>query len=354
MSDTPKIPIKNIYYMLCYAWNTLSQSDNVDVGSEKFDNIYNLLTRVLINGVRHLLKRGFHREYSGRCEELSLIRGKIDVSSSIKQQTINRQKLICEYDEFTADAQFNRIIKFTIIALMKYPLLDINLKRDLSRLLLYFAQIGETEPTRQRLYSLRYNRNNQHYKLMMNVCELLYNGLISNESGKEIEFSDFIRDRQMAVLYEKFVLNFYKKHLPLSDFNVDAPQIKWDYDEDFDNVGIEYLPDMRTDIVLENKPQNVQLIIDTKYYSSALCKRNYGDTKKLISNNLYQICTYVNNSSYKGEISGMLLYPTTEENLNLQYRIGGKIIMVKTLNLGADWTDIYNRLIEIASVTKLS
>lgn len=93
---------------------------------------------------------------------------------------------------------------------------------------------------------------------------------------------------------------------------------------------------MRTDIVLENILQNRQLIIDTKYYSKAFGKRNYGNSEKLISGNLYQICTYVNNSDYRGEVSGMLLYPTTQENLDFHYRIGGKNIMVKTLDLAAD------------------
>ena len=37
-----KIPIRNIYYMLCYAYDILKQGDNVNLSNEDFDNIYDL------------------------------------------------------------------------------------------------------------------------------------------------------------------------------------------------------------------------------------------------------------------------------------------------------------------------
>ncbi len=48
---------------------------------------------------------------------------------------------------------------------------------------------------------------------------------------------------------------------------------------------------MKVDIEL--KGEDKKLIIDTKYYVNALSKSNFGETKTLISNNLYQIFTYV-------------------------------------------------------------
>lgn len=103
----------------------------------------------------------------------------------------------------------------------------------------------------------------------------------------------------------------------------------------------------RTDLVVENIAEQEQLIIDTKYYPQALRAGNYGAREKLISGNLYQIYTYASNSDYPGEVSAMLLYPTVERELNLQYRISNHLIQVKTLNLGAAWTEIYQRLIEL-------
>lgn len=50
-----------------------------------------------------------------------------------------------------------------------------------------------------------------------------------------------------------------------------------------------------------------------------------------MSHNLYQIYTYMGNSSYPGKIMGMLLYPMTTEELNLEFPVGGRSILVNDL-----------------------
>lgn len=352
MNESSKIPIRNIYYLLCYAWNTLKRDDTTLTGMEEFDNIFNLLAKLMINGVKNIIKRGFHREYLDYSEELTLVRGKIDLGNSLKQQSLMKKHLICSYDEFTDNVPFNQILKTTISILVRYPYLDSILKKELIDLRYHFSGIDEIKITSHSFPFLKYNRNNMHYKMLMNICELIYEGLIANEEGKDLKFADFIRDEQMAALYEKFVLNFFKKHLPSHKYRTHSPKIEWGIDSQFDNIGIEYLPQMRTDIVIESDGDKTQTIIDTKYYASALENRNFTETRKLISGNLYQICTYVNNSNYVGTVSGMLLYPTTEQELNLEYKINGKIIKVKTLNLSSNWEGISERLLEIAGVQK--
>lgn len=95
MADEPKIPIKNIYHMLCYAWNVLDQSDSILVGSDKFDNIYNLFARIYINGTSSLIKRGLNRYYIEENEALSSLKGKINIGDSLRKQTIQQGRMIC-------------------------------------------------------------------------------------------------------------------------------------------------------------------------------------------------------------------------------------------------------------------
>lgn len=350
MSQKPQIPIKNIYYMLCYAWNVLPRSDNKLTGLEKFDNIYNLLARLIINDVTRLIKRGFHREYIDHEEELATLKGKIEVGKSINQKAMIRKRLVCNFDEFSDNVAFNQILKTTMNSLMKSPYLDKQLNKELININYYFAGIEVIKLSSQAFASLKYSRNNMHYRMLMHICELLYRGLISNEEDNNIQFADFIRDEQMATLYEKFVLNFYKKHLPSNKYRTHSPKIQWGLDEQYEHIGLEFLPQMRTDIVVENQIDKKQLIIDTKYYASALKKGNYGEVKKLSSGNLYQIYTYVNNSTYPGNVSGMLLYPTTVQELDLEFKINGNIIMIKTLNLSSDWEQIAQRLLSIVNI----
>ena len=57
MSPVVNIPIQNIYYLLCYAWDKLAEKDVVAVEAIDTTTLADLFARVLINGTNHLLKR---------------------------------------------------------------------------------------------------------------------------------------------------------------------------------------------------------------------------------------------------------------------------------------------------------
>lgn len=343
MSDSPKIPIRNIYWMLCYAWNTLSPSKETVVGSDTFSNIYDLLSRVLVTGIHQLLKRGFAKSYCSQSDDLSHLRGKILLNLSIKQQTMLKRRMICSYDDFTPDISFNQILKYTLSRLARCTDLSEENRRELKKVRPYFSTFSELPPSRKNLSRIRYNQNNKHYRQLISICSLIYNAQIANEQGGKFSFSDFIRDKQMAKLYEKFVLQFYRKHLSADVFHVFSPKITWAISGHESQNDLDYLPDMRTDIVLDNRKDGSRLIIDTKFYPDALTIRNYSDTKKLISANLYQMYAYLGNDDRKGAM-GILLYPTVDQELNLNYHISEHPLIIRTLNLNQEWADIEKRL----------
>ncbi|MBS5823681.1 MAG: 5-methylcytosine-specific restriction endonuclease system specificity protein McrC [Clostridium argentinense] len=343
---TKKIPIRNIYYMLSYAYDVLKEGDNVNLSDEEFDNIYNLFAKILINGLNLLIKRGFNKEYVCVSDELPVLRGKVSINDTLKRQSFIHGKISCEYDELSSNVLFNQIIKTTIITLINYKKLDKQIKNQLIHVNRYFQEVDAVRLQKSHFSRISYHRNNRFYKLILDICELIFDEVIVTSQKGETIFKDFIRDNRMAALYEKFILNFYKKEL--TSVLVYSPIFQWQKDDDFEHVGESFLPVMRTDIVLQNKER--QLIIDAKYYTNALQIRNVGDTKKLISGNLYQIYTYINNSTFTGEKAGMLIYPVVDTELDFVYSIQGQKIYVKTLNLNTKWEDIYRRLKEIAEV----
>jgi 5-methylcytosine-specific restriction enzyme subunit McrC len=332
--------------MLSYAYDVLKEGDNVNLSDEEFDNIYNLFAKILINGLNLLIKRGFNKEYVCVSDELPVLRGKVSINDTLKRQSFIHGKISCEYDELSSNVLFNQIIKTTIITLINYKKLDKQIKNQLIHVNRYFQEVDAVRLQKSHFSRISYHRNNRFYKLILDICELIFDEVIVTSQKGETIFKDFIRDNRMAALYEKFILNFYKKEL--TSVLVYSPIFQWQKDDDFEHVGESFLPVMRTDIVLQNKER--QLIIDAKYYTNALQIRNVGDTKKLISGNLYQIYTYINNSTFTGEKAGMLIYPVVDTEIDFAYSIQGQKIYVKTLNLNTKWEDIYRRLKEIAEV----
>jgi len=329
--------------MLSYAWeNTLKQDGESSLNSETFKNIYNLLTSILVQAVKRLIKSGFAREYIDYSEEMPVVRGKINLDNSIKEQTLTRKQLICDYDDFSENILLNRIIKSTMVKLLSCSELDKNYKGQCKVLLRNFAGVEEINIGSINWGRMTFTRNNQNYRLIINVCQLINTGLITTEEKGSYKFATFIKDRAMAKLYEKFVLKFYKKEL--TGYKVYSSVIDWQLDElPEDNL----LPIMRTDIELERL--NHKVIIDTKYYPNALTKSNLGETKTLISANLYQIFAYVKNSKFNGQVSGMLLYPTVDYELDQRYKMGGNQIYVNTVNLSLPFYEIKSRLLQIVN-----
>lgn len=65
--------------MLSYAFQTLKQETYDDVAVESFDEMYNLLAAILAKGIGMQLKQGLYREYISHQEELTVMRGKINM-----------------------------------------------------------------------------------------------------------------------------------------------------------------------------------------------------------------------------------------------------------------------------------
>ena len=351
-SSKDEIPIQNIYYMLSYAYNNLKINQDILRESETFENIHDLFARILIEAINSLIRRGFYKEYIVKNEDTSSLKGKINISESIKRRTTIYKKLNCQYDEFSSDVLFNQIIKTTMNNLIRINALDRKLKKDLKKLRPFFNNVDSIDLNKQVFKSLMWHKNNKYYSLPITICELIFLMELpdDNNIGK-IHFKDFIKqhERELANLFENFVFNFYKKEF--KQLKIYKPFINWDLDDTFqEEKGVEYLPNMRTDIVLEYGDK--QLIIDTKFYKKILS--SFHEKARLHSPNLYQIYSYVNNSDFDGEIMGMLLYAALEDEksrkIDYKYKIHDKIIQIKTLDLNQDWKKIDNDLRKIANV----
>lgn len=97
------IPLRNIYYMLAYAFRALNEQEYRDVAGEDFENAAEMLSALLMRGINYQLKRGLFHSYIKREEPLSAPRGKIDITESVKRMTTRKFQLVCAYEEYSAD-----------------------------------------------------------------------------------------------------------------------------------------------------------------------------------------------------------------------------------------------------------
>lgn len=342
------IRIQNIYYMLAYAFQVLHEQGYKDVATEDFENTAELLSAILCHGVSVQIKRGLGKQYITKEEALSSPRGKIEVSESIKTQAVRRKQLICAYDDFSIDAYKNQIIKTTMEALLRSRISK-ERKKELRKLLIYFDGVSMLD-IHGISWNIQYDRNNQTYRMIIAVCQLVLQGLLQTTADGSTRMMDYADDQTMAHLYEKFILGYFQREHP--EIKAYSPQIAWQVTDGYRTL----LPTMQSDIVLYNKSANKTLIIDAKYYSHNMQMKAPYMTQTLHSGNLYQIFTYVKNWKVTpGEtVSGMLLYARTDDIIqpDNDYQMSGNQISVKTLDLNCDFPVIAAQLDAIADRVK--
>ena len=60
-----------------------------------------------------------YREYVNKSDNLTMLRGKLDIQGTIKNKLQHRQKLYCDFDELSENNLMNHVIKTTITLLIK-------------------------------------------------------------------------------------------------------------------------------------------------------------------------------------------------------------------------------------------
>jgi McrBC 5-methylcytosine restriction system component len=344
-----QIPVENIYYLLCYAWDKLDEDKLVSVKTEGCTQILDLLSRVLASGCSHLFKRGFDRSYICFEEETRRLRGRILFAPTLQRNLLQRGEALCEMDDLSHDVLHNRILKSTLTRLLRCGALESAAHDRVARVCRRFPPVREIELSAEVFRRARLHRSSAFYDFLLRICEFIYENLLPGERPGTSRMRDFLRDEvKMRGVFENFVRNFYKRHLVSPDKCCGGEVIKWQFTP-LSKTQVEWLPIMRTDISLEASGR--KFVIDCKY-TEPLPLGNRG-ARKFASGHLYQIHTYISQlptGTVNANCISMLLYPVVGGDFKqADYRddSNGHEFRIRTINLGQQWKGIEHDLLEL-------
>lgn len=343
-----KIPIQNIFYLLCYAWNKLEEGERIRISSSDYETTLDLLARVLLNGCNQLFRRGLDRSYIEETEMYPGIKGKIDFANSLESGSFRMGKAVCNFDEFELDVLHNLLLKSTLYRLILTKGLEPGTKNVAWKAYDKFHGIRNIEIRLSDFARVRLHRNNIAYDFLLKVCRLIIQCTALDEKEGKYEFKSFSDDdKEMARLFEVFVRNFYRKECS-QYFDVSSDEIEW-IAEPISESGLDLLPKMRTDVTLRSNTRKI--VLDAKFYSNTLS--SYYGSQKLHSTNLYQLYSYLRNLEESSDdvlnrnCEGVLLYPTTQKEVDESFMLGSHKVHIATVDLNQDWRSIHNRLLQI-------
>lgn len=340
-----QVPVRNLYYLFCYAWNRFHEGQAAEVGATESPDLPNLFAKVLINATHNLLRRGLDRGYVRIQDDVPCLRGRVVFGETLKRNLLRQAKAHCAFDELRHDILHNQILKTTIERLAHLDQTETELRNALKRLFRALEYVGTIRLSKRAFRRVQLHRNNAFYDLALKVCALVYDALLPEQGTGRFRFVDILYDeRKMGLVFQDFVRNFYR--LEQCDFSVGSDRIRWDAAaEDAHHLGL--LPSMFTDASLRSKDRTI--VIETKYYRDTMQEHHGRET--LRSENLFQLYAYLKNLEVNGgpdaEAEGILLYPTVTRELDARYTVQGHRLRVVTLNLNQEWRGIHDDLIAL-------
>lgn len=343
-----KIPITNIYYLFCYAWQHVEERDLVPVEAlDEHEKVHDLFGLLLAEGVFKLVRAGLDRGYLDQHEDLSGVRGKINVSDTMQRALRPRGRVACEFQELSYDILHNQILKTTLQNLLRLSSLHKDIHSKVRKAYISMSGINSIHLSAQTFNRVQLDRNRQYYRLLLSVCRLLYEQLLINENTGENLFEE-LNEEKMHRLFEQFITEFYRKEQSSFRVNHQGRTIKWD-DKGSSPENLEMLPNMQADVILDGDHRRI--ILDAKYYREALSGQF---DKKIRSDHLYQLTAYLRNREKEKpdgpRHEGMLLYPTVGEKLNVDLYLEGFSVKARTIDLAQDWRQIHNSMLHLIGV----
>ncbi|MDE0243589.1 MAG: 5-methylcytosine-specific restriction endonuclease system specificity protein McrC [Candidatus Kaiserbacteria bacterium] len=359
-----KIAPRNIWFLMLYASNLLDDllsdaSTKRQHYEENPDDIFELIAEILTNVVAHRLRRNLTVELARRQDDLTRVRGRIDHMRTESHHLLQRGRIACVFDEFTADTQKNRLVRQALDKLSQTP----GLKAEWRRLCRTYSEALErvgvgkdvTDPfgsgSPNSSITVGTVRNPEDQRMLAAAKLALYLRIPTEDEGTEYLALD--RRHELWKLFENAVAGFYKVTFPEWDVQ-HGSKIVWQ--KDASSRGIDsILSNMYPDITIERTDPHTgkrsRMVIDTKF--TEITKENQHNQDKLDNEHIFQLYTYLR-SREKGACddisrtsSGMLLYPSAGADVDEWFTTQGHVIRFATVDLSADNKDIRTRLIRL-------
>ena len=203
MIEPAAIPVQNLYYLLCYAWDRLAEGEIVDVSGVQTEAPVDLLATVLIKGVDHLLRRGLNKGYMIEDGILTSVRGRVDVLATERRFLRQNARVACRFDELTIDTQANRILKSTLRLLKTDPDLHQVHRATIRRMIGIFHAVKDVRVGSHSFRTVQFDKNSSFYKFLLNICELAQAAEIPQEGDGKYRFREFLRDEKKWPFFPK-------------------------------------------------------------------------------------------------------------------------------------------------------
>jgi 5-methylcytosine-specific restriction enzyme subunit McrC len=234
---------------------------------------------------------GLHRVYRDRCEQGTVLHGRIDVPSQLREAPGRKDQLHSQYDDLTSNVPCNQVVKTTAESLWACPLLSDEVRAALRQALAGFEGVSTLPRLEQTWEALKADRLPAEYRNLLDLCRLLADSLKLTASGGPMPAPSFLLDLERV--FEQHVAREVVKAFQRSSTHKVSVQVTQLVSQPvFDQPNVT----MRPDLTIDREGKTV-MVIDAKW------KRLSGIAETA---DLYQVLAYGTGLGAEG---AALVYP---------------------------------------------
>ena len=298
---------------------------------EKFNNaksIKEIEAITIIDVTDRIVKQGLSKSYITRNNiELSSPKGRINISKTLAEQTMMHGKVICSFEELSADTFVNQVIKYTLLKIKRDSGIDNTIKVRATKTLASFSEVHEIKEIKVK--RLIYDNSTIRYKQLIGFSNK-YNIENDKDTDKERLFNIF-----------KESLYYYFNQYYGKDCSVKR------YEREFTDEPQYERKVKSTNVIVEIKSDKSLFVIDTKAYDCEATKDTIKKNKQLSYVAKYSNELKGTNSDIKAY--GCILYVNTDEHKNAfeemqLITVNGITLAMQVIDLNESWKAVKHRL----------
>jgi 5-methylcytosine-specific restriction enzyme subunit McrC len=324
----PRVSVTNFFAML-----------GAGVAPEAFEHEHVTWsdTDELIDGVAYFAirlidsatMRGLVHGYVAREERMRTIRGRLLVEEFARRPWAAAEPQ-CRYDDFTADIVENQLFRCTLQAMLSWPQLAPQVRREALRLMGRFEGVSDTPATRHSV-PVAVTRLNEHYEDAMRLSRLVLQAMsLSHEAGDQQANSLMV---DMDDLFRRWIVQELDLRL--------APDLRIDGDEDVwldEARAVTMTPDL-----VVRRGSDVVLVGDAKY--------SVGADGYLASRDYLELIAY---TAAMGQPTGLLVHCNSDRSpeSEIVIRNAGTRILCRPIRLDGSYAAVCRSLDALADLVR--
>lgn len=315
------------------------------------ETLLDILVRLFADRLLAEAKRGLPRAYLAQEEDLSALRGRLNVIRQFTHNAVRPDRLACRFDTLMVDTPLLRIMKACVLFVRRHARAAETVRR-LDELRFLLADVGDVSPNALPWKQVRIDRTNRRWETLYSLARLFL-----KREWQATHHDASVRHGitllfPMNKLFEAYIAALARRALRGCDLNVHAQGGRLNCLIEEGEGGNERFQ-TKPDILIKRVADTV-MVIDTKWKRIG---RDPGDAKRGISQgDVYQMMAYAR--LYRcPEV--MLLYPhhvsLGAEALDVAYGIreGGERLRVASVDLVLGEAAVVERLRGLISPAKV-